>query len=111
HRDYRWWAAAGTVSTIGTWLQVATQAWVVLQLSGSGALLGAGVALGALPSLLLGPWAGVLVDRFPRRDVLLVTRGTFAVLAAVQAVGAFAGWLDVPMLLALSFATGLAAVV
>ncbi len=111
HRDYRRWAAAGTVSVVGTWLQTATQAWLLLQLSGSGAMLGAGVALNALPSLLLGPWAGVLADRFSRRNLLLGTQGSFAVLALAHAVGAAADVLTVNGLLVLSLVTGLVAVV
>lgn len=102
---------AGTLSVTGTWMQGATQAWLLLQLSGSGALLGAGIALNALPSLLLGPWAGVLADRFPRRSILLLTRITFAAFAAAQALLAFRGSLTVVLLLVFSLITGLVAVV
>ena len=102
---------AGTLSVIGTWMQGATQAWLLLQLSGSGALLGAGVALNALPSLLLGPWAGVLADRFPRPRVLLITRITFAAFAAAQGLLAFRGSLTVVLLLVFSLITGLVGVV
>lgn len=102
---------AGTLSVTGTWMQAATQAWLLLQLSGSGALLGAGIALNALPSLLLGPWAGVLADRFPRRRILLLTQGTFAAFAAAQAVLAFRGSLTITLLLVFSLITGLVGVI
>src|SRR4051794_21900385 len=92
-------------------MQVATQSWLVLQLSGSGAVLGASVALTALPSLLLGPWGGVVADRFPRRTVLTVTQCCFAALAVGQSVAAFRGSLSVGLLLAAAFASGLISLV
>jgi MFS family permease len=111
HRDFRRWCAANAFSVIGTWMQVATQSWLVLKLSGSGAVLGASVALTALPSLLLGPWGGVVADRFPRRTVLIVTQCSFAALALGQAFAAFRGSLSVGLLLAAGFASGLISLV
>jgi MFS family permease len=111
HVDYRRWAAAGTLSVTGTWMQVATQAWLLLQLSDSGAVLGAGVALNAVPGLVLGPWGGVLADRFSRRRILLFTQTVFALLAATQAVAAMTGSLTVTTLLVFSFLAGLVGVI
>src|SRR3954453_7568277 len=111
HRDYRRWTAAGTLSVTGTWMQVATQTWVLLQLSGSGAMLGAGLALNALPGLLLGPWAGVAADRFSRRRILIATQSAMAILAGALALAAATGHITVGMVLLVSAASGVVAAI
>ena len=49
---------------IGTWMQTIAQGWLVLQLTGSGTAVGLVTALQFVPVLLLGPFGGVIVDRF-----------------------------------------------
>jgi len=70
------------VSMIGTWMQSTAQAWLVLTLSSSAAVLGVVNALNFLPSLVLSLFAGVLIDRLSKRRVLLITQS----LGALQAV-------------------------
>lgn len=107
-RDYRRWSLAQLVSgTGGTASQVA-MAWVVVELGGDGIALGAVTACMMLPTLVLGPFIGVLVDRFTRRSVLLVTAYAQAAVALVLAVASFAGVLQIWMLLALSLLHGIA---
>src|SRR5689334_1298384 len=100
-RDYRRWAAAGFVSTVGSWMQVTAQAWLMLKLTGSGAQLGALVALTAVPGLVLGPWGGVIADRLPRHRVLIATQSFYVVLAAATGAAVYAGALR-PWMLYLS---------
>lgn len=69
-RNYRIYAIGALASNIGTWLQNTAQAWLVLQLTGSGAALGFVVALQLLPSLLFSPLAGLLADRVDKRRLL-----------------------------------------
>lgn len=73
------------MSLIGTWLQVTVQSWVVWELSHSEAALGVVAMLGALPTLLLGPWAGVLADRLNRRGLLIFTQIGMMLLAFILA--------------------------
>lgn len=108
HRAYRRWAAAGLVSVVGTWLQVAAQAWVMLELSDSGTVLGLAVSLQSLPGLLLGPWAGSLADRLPRRTILIGTQAALLLLALAQAALAATGALSAWTILAAAPLTGLA---
>jgi MFS family permease len=61
------------VSTIGTWMQMLAQAWVVLELTDSAAALGLTVALQTLPVLTVGAYGGVLADRFDNVRLLRVT--------------------------------------
>src|SRR5438067_12556931 len=77
----RLFVAGQGLSNIGTFSQLVALSLLVLQLTDSGLALGAVMAAQALPFMLLGPWAGSVLDRLPLRRVLLVT----ALLGATQA--------------------------
>jgi MFS family permease len=83
--NFRLYISGQAVSLIGTWLQVTAQSWVVWELSHSEASLGVVAMLGALPTLLLGPWAGVLADRLNRRALLIFTQTGMMLLAFILA--------------------------
>ena len=85
-RNYRIYFIGQMISMCGTWMQTVGQAWLVLKLTGSGTALGLVTALQFLPVLLLGPFAGVVVDRMPKRRVLRITQTTAAVMAFLLAV-------------------------
>lgn len=74
--NYRLWAGGALVSNIGTWMQRVAQDWLVLTVltDHSGTAVGITTALQFLPMLLLGPYAGVLADRYPKRSILLWTK-------------------------------------
>lgn len=81
NRNYRRYFAGQAVSLPGTWMQSIAQSWLVVQLTGSGTMLGLLVAVQTLPVLLLTPYAGVLVDRADKRRLLLGTQSAQALLA------------------------------
>ena len=83
--NFRIYISGQAVSLIGTWLQVTAQAWVVWELTHSEAALGIVAMLGALPMLLLGPWAGVIADRLNRRGLLIFTQAGMMLLAFILA--------------------------
>ena len=76
NRNYRIWAGGAIVSNIGTWMQRVAQDWLVLTVltNHSGAALGITTGLQFLPMLLLGPYGGVLADRYRKRVILLWTQ-------------------------------------
>jgi MFS family permease len=78
---YRTYWIALFLSQMGTWMQAATQGWLVLELTGSAERLGLVIALQFLPSLLFSLPAGVVSDRYSRRNLLFITQGGMAVLA------------------------------
>jgi MFS family permease len=86
HRDFRWFFAGQGVSQIGTWLQMIATSWLVYHLSGSTLLLGLAAFAQQIPFLLLAPVAGVFVDRFDKRRLLVATNS----IAALQASAMFA---------------------
>lgn len=85
HREFRLFFAGQGISQIGTWLQLIATSWLVYRLSDSAFLLGLAAFAMQIPFLLLAPLAGVLVDRFDRRRMLLATNSV----AALQATAMF----------------------
>jgi MFS family permease len=84
--NYRLWFFSQVVSMSGTWMQSMAQAWLVLQLAGSGVDLGITVGLQFGPVLVVGAWAGALADRVVKRKLLIVTQSVAAGLALVLGV-------------------------
>ncbi|MFL5343482.1 MAG: MFS transporter [Hyalangium sp.] len=74
HRNYRLFFLGQSVSLIGTWLTRVATSWLVYRLTGSAMLLGIIGFCGQIPTFLLGPFAGVLVDRWNRHRLLVVTQ-------------------------------------
>ena len=56
---------------LGSWVQTVAMSWVVYRLTGSAALLGITAFLSQAPQLLVSPLAGVWIDRFDRRRMML----------------------------------------
>lgn len=81
-RNYRLFFTGQVVSLSGTWMQGVAQAWLVLDLTGSGTALGLVSSFQFLPVLLFGPLGGVLADRFDKRRLLYATQAAAALLAA-----------------------------
>jgi MFS family permease len=74
--NYRIWASGALVSNVGTWMQRVAQDWLVLTVltNHSGAALGITTGLQFLPMLLLGPYGGVVADRYRKRTILRWTQ-------------------------------------
>jgi len=72
-RNYRLFFLGQSVSFTGTWMQKMAQAWLVLELTNSGAWLGVTLAATQLPTLFLTPWGGLMADRFSKRTILTAT--------------------------------------
>ncbi len=109
--NYRLWFAGNAVSVIGTWMQRVAQDWLVLELTDSAVAVGIAVSLQFLPTLLLGLWGGLLVDRLDRRRVVLVCQAVSAALATVLAVITIGGVVEVWMVYALALGLGMVTVV
>ena len=106
-RNYRMYFVGQTVSLTGTWMQRVGQGWLVLELTGSGALLGVTMALQALPLLLTGAWGGLLADRLDKRRLLLGTQVASTLLSALLGVLIVTDLVKLWMVFALAFALGL----
>lgn len=105
-RNYRLHSAANLVSITGTWMQIVAQNWMVLELTGSSAALGASVGLQAVPSIGLSLYGGVLADRLDRRKFLIAVQVAHAVLTLALGCIALVGPASVTPLFVLAFLTG-----
>lgn len=106
-RNYRLYYIGQIISTSGTFMQSIAQAWLVLELTHSGTALGIATALQYLPILFLGPYGGVIADRFPKRKILYFTQSISGVLALVLGVLVVTGLVKVWMVYVLAFCLGL----
>ena len=110
-RPFRLYYAGQAVSVSGTFLQQTAIGWLVLEQTGSAKDLGLVVAAGGIPSLLFGPWGGVVADRVDLRKLLLTTQVLFCALAAVLWSLAAAGKASVTALVAIGVAGGVVQIV
>jgi MFS family permease len=106
HRNYRLFFSGQSLSLIGTWMQRIALPWIVYQMTGSEVLLGVVGFAGTIPSFLLAPFAGVLIDRWSRYRVLIVTQFISMVQAAVLATLSLTGHLDIWHIIVLSVVLG-----
>jgi MFS family permease len=107
HRNYRLFFVGQGISLIGTWLTKVATAWLVYRLTGSAWLLGVVGFAGQIPTFLLAPLAGVLVDRWDRRRVLLATQTLAMLQSALLATLALGGSIRVWEIVGLNVLQGL----
>ena len=96
HRNFRLFWSGQLISLTGTWMQNLGQAWLVLELTHSSLKLGVVSALQFLPMLFLSFPAGVLIDYFPKRRIIIWTQIVMMILAftlaALQWTGVVQYW-------------------
>ena len=74
HRDFRLFWIGQSISSVGSWMQSVGLSWLVLELTNSPFRLGLVSALQFAPVLLFSAVAGVVVDRTPKRRLILATQ-------------------------------------
>jgi MFS family permease len=108
YRDFRvqWFGAC--TSSIGTWMQIVAQNWLVLSLTDSPFFLGLDAFLQQLPIMLFTLIGGVLADRYDRRRTLLASQYVQMATSAALALLMYFQVVEIWHILVLSFVTGLA---
>jgi MFS family permease len=109
--NFRLFTISNVLAMSGTWMQRIAQDWLVLQLSGSVTAVGITVALQFTPMLLFGLWGGVIVDRYSKRMLLMLTQAIVGVLSVVLAVLALTNVVQVWHVFVIAFLVGLVTVV
>jgi MFS family permease len=104
HRNYRLFFFGQGISLIGTWVTRLAMSWLVYRLTGSAWLLGVVGFAGQIPTFLLGPFAGVIVDRSDRYRLLLATQVLSMIQSSLLAFFVLSGLVTVwhVMILAIS---------
>ncbi len=102
HRNFRLFFGGQSISLIGTWMTRVATSWLVYRLTHSALLLGTVSFAGQIPSFVLAPLAGVLVDRVDRHKVLLWTQALAMVQSLLMAALTLTHRINIAEILALS---------
>src|SRR3954471_1812961 len=107
HRNFRLFFGGQSISLIGTWITRVATSWLVYRLTGSELLLGIAGFCGQIPTLIITPFAGVLVDRMDRRKILVLTQVASLVQSAVLATLTLSGRITVMQIIGLQVLQGI----
>jgi predicted MFS family arabinose efflux permease len=108
YRDFRLMWIGSCTSSVGTWMQIVAQGWLIYRLSHSSRLLALDQVLGGLPIFLFSILGGVVADRTERRKILLASQYIQMASAATLTVLVTMGLTHVWPILCLSFVSGTA---
>jgi predicted MFS family arabinose efflux permease len=108
YRDFRLMWIGACTSSIGTWMQIVAQGWLVYRLSHSAFLLALDQFLGGIPIFLFSLIGGVVADRVERRKILLGSQYVQMASATLMTVLVWTGVVQVWEILCLSFISGFA---
>ena len=104
---YRKWFICQVFSASGSMTQAVAGSWLILQMTGRALDIG---YLGVVtwgPTLLLGAWAGGVVDRFDQRRLLIATQSLFILFGAAQTVLVGTGSIQLWMIMVFGALNGL----
>lgn len=106
-RNFLLYVSGNSVSLVGLWIQRIAVGWLTWELTQSGAWLGV-VALADLsPSLIIGPFAGVIADRLDRLKIMRAAQTLAMLQAATLAVLAAGNWISIEILIGLVLFNGI----
>ena len=108
YRDFRLMWFGACTSSIGTWMQIVAQGWLIYRLSHSASLLALDQFLAGIPIFLLSLIGGVVADRTERRKILLVSQYVQMACAGILTLLVATDVVRVWQILSLSFVAGVA---
>jgi MFS family permease len=106
HRNFSIYTAGMTVSLIGTWMQNIAQPWLAYTMTNSPFLMSLVSALQFMPVLLFSLFAGVVIDRIPKKTILVFTQSASLLVTLVLALLSWTGRIQYWHLLVLSTLLG-----
>src|SRR5690606_22183859 len=104
--NFRLHTIGQSISLLGTWMQRIAISWLVYRLTESAFLLGFVSFISLLPSLVLSPFIGSVVDRRYKYRLVVVTQILLMLQAGVLALVVYVGWASVLWLCVLGFIQG-----
>ncbi len=108
HYNYRLWFFGQVVSLMGTWMQSTAQGYLIYQLTQSTAYLGLVAFVGGVATWLFTLFGGVVADRIPRRNLMVITQTSMLVLAFILGGLTFTNLVKPWHVLILAFLLGVA---
>ncbi|MGD1071507.1 MAG: MFS transporter [Bryobacteraceae bacterium] len=106
-RNYKLFFTGQGISLIGTWMTRIAMSWLAYRLTGSAAVLGVVGFASQIPAFVLGPFAGVWVDRWDRHRTIVVTQILSMIQSLALAALALAHIITVWEIIALALMQGL----
>ncbi|MCX7731962.1 MAG: MFS transporter [candidate division WOR-3 bacterium] len=107
HRNFRLYWFGNMISFTGTWMQNVAKSWLVLSVTNSPFFVGLDSAMNWLPVWLVSLPAGVLADRFSKRNLMLITQSVLAFFALLLAILTWTRVINIYQILAISFLAGI----
>ena len=107
HRNFRLYFFGQGISVMGSWMTRVAITWLVYRLTKSALMLGVVAFLGQIVASALGPFAGVWVERWPRRTMLVWTQAAAAVQSLALAGLTLAGRINLTEIILLAIFQGL----
>lgn len=104
--NYGIYTLGNAASLIGTWVQRVAVGWLIWQMTRSEAWLGAIAFADLFPTVLIGPFAGVVADRFDRLKVLKTSQRLLLLQSVMLYLLTAAGAIGPECLLVLTFFGG-----
>jgi MFS family permease len=106
HKNFRYYWIGMCVSLIGTWMQNIAQPWLAYTLTKSPLLLSLVGTLQFTPVLLFSLFAGVIVDKYSKKNILLFTQAASLVITLIFAILIWTGGIAYWHILVLATALG-----
>jgi MFS family permease len=106
YRNFKLFFYGQSISLVGTWMQKTAVSWLVYRLTGSALLLGLVGFVSLIPSLILSPYAGSLIDRHNRYKILLITQVVSMIQAGVLAALIYFQYYNITFIVLLSLIQG-----
>jgi Arabinose efflux permease len=91
YKNFRYFWIGQCISLMGTWMQRTAQVWLVYTITKSPLLVGLLGVCQFMPMLLFTLFAGVFVDRFPKRTILILTQTAFMTLGFTMTLLVYLG--------------------
>jgi len=107
HRNFRYYWIGMCVSLIGTWMQNIAQPWLAYTLTNSPFLLSLIGILQFTPMLLLSLFAGVIIDKFSKKKILIVTQSASLIITLILAILVWTGKIQYWHILVMATALGI----
>ena len=106
YRNYRLFFTGQSITLIGNWMQQLALGWLLLRLGGSATYLGLMAMFTQVPTIFLGPIAGVVADRYEKRSILRLIQVAAAAHAFILAILTLTDLINLPLLFLLALVMG-----
>ncbi len=106
-RDFAIYFTGVSITLIGSWIQQVAMGWLIYNMTNSVFMLSLSVFLSLIPTLFIMPFAGVVVDRFDRRKIIMCTQTAMMIQSFALAILTITGLINIEIILALCLCFGI----